>query len=998
MSRPRISIVTPSLNQGRFLEQCLASVADQNWPDLEHFVIDGGSTDGTPAVLERWRDRLTGLVCEPDDGAADAINKGFARCTGDIVAWLNADDFLLPGALERVAAAWAEHPGASFWFGNGLRVGEDGERLAAFNPHPLTFDRRGLVEGLNYILQPATFINRETLKAAGPLDSSLRWSFDWELWIRLAEIAPPAPVEGLLAASREWGDTLTASGGFRRAEELRLMAERHCGRPVTLGALCYWLDTLLREARRPGGGMEALVWPTVRLWTVAQDSFAGLGLDRAGMPAPEPERGGSAVEQGSLTIGIDLYPLVAGVSGGIVPWITGVLRAYLRRFPNDRLVLFHRPGEPPIRLNGVLTVPLPGDGPGFYTALPQFLRVARVDVLLRSYPQEASLEWQADARLPDFPMERQVFVVPDMQHEFFPEFFPAWSLASRRRAFQLALARAGGIATLTGHSRRTLLDSPWTRCPDVFLMPAALPEELAAETDAAEASRDEALGPAAGFRRYFFMPANLWPHKNHRRLFEAFRKALPDLPPDTGLVLTGNPDGWQSAVDGFGDLPIWHLGYVDHGRMRALFRHAEALVYFSLFEGFGMPLLEAFHYGTPVICSESSSLPEVGGDAVLACDPTDIEAMAALMVRIVTEPTLRESLIARGAGRLAAYDWNESAAALRAGFLRVLDRAEARAEPERRTPLVSIVMPTRNHGRWIRRAIDSVLSQSWPDVELIVMDGASTDDTVDILKSYGERITWVSEPDNGQTDAINKGMARARGEVLAYLNSDDVLLPGALETVVRFFDANPECDMVYGNADYIDEDDAVTGPYATAPYSFARLMEDCCVCQPAAFWTRRIAERVGPFNAELQTAMDYEYWLRIANAGGIVRFVEDRLAQSRLHGETKTLTMREKIFAEVFDICRAQGGYVSFGYVCGLWSHRLYERNRLGRWLHRAMPRLYKVPALIHYARLATGGGRPGLRFLARHGFHWVHRRAPRLAESTRHALLAVRVLGVRRG
>ncbi|MBF0392247.1 MAG: glycosyltransferase [Alphaproteobacteria bacterium] len=984
---PRITIVTPSLNQGRFIEQCLASVAEQGFADLEHIVVDGGSTDGTLEILERWRDRLSQVIVEPDDGAADAINKGLARATGEIVTWLNADDFLLPGALARVVEAWRADPSASFWFGNGVRAAEDGTVKERYFANPLVFDRRALIEGINYVLQPATFMSRAALETAGPLDVSLRWGFDWDLWIRLSAVAAPRVIEADLAATREWGSTLTASGGFRRAEELRRVAERHGGHALSRGALCYWLDTLVREAQRPEAGLgDNLVWPAVRLWTEAQDGLAELGVDPAGMPAPAERRGGAAVGAGALTIGIDLHPLVAGVSGGIVPWVGGVLRDYVRAFPQDRVIVFHRGEKPPILLNSaqVLNVSLADYGPHFHAAMAPHLKVAGVDVLIRAYPQEPALEVPANPRIPDFPIERQVFVIPDLQHEFFPQFFPGWMLASRRRAFHLAMARAGGIATLTGHSRRTILDSPWTACPDVFLMPAALPEELAEERlDGDEVSRDEALGPASVYRRYFFMPANLWPHKNHRRLFEALRKALPHLPPDTGLVLTGNPDGWSAAVDGFGDLPIYHLGYVDHGRMRALFRHAEALVYFSLFEGFGMPLLEAFHYGTPVICANSSSLPEVGGDAVLSCDPTDTDAIAGLMRRIVDEPGLHAAMVERGRKRLDAYRWRDSAQALRLGLLRVLDRALSDPAPvvrDETKPRVGIVMPTRNQGRFIRRSIDSVLAQDYDGpIELLVMDGASTDDTVEILKSYGDLITWISEPDKGQTDAIVKGFARVGGEILAYLNSDDILLPDAISRVARHMALNPECDMLYGNADYIDEDDRVTGLYNSAPYSFARLMEDCCVCQPAAFWRRRIADLTGPFDAKLKTAMDYDYWLRIANAGGCIHFIEDKLAQSRLYAETKTLSMREVIFAEVFDICRRHGGYVSVGYVYGLWAHRLNERGWWGPWISRLAPTLYKAPALVHYARIA-GTGEGGMSLLSRHVYYFIRNRAPRVA------------------
>src|SRR5438270_571819 len=115
-------------------------------------------------------------------------------------------------------------------------------------------------------------------------------------------------------------------------------------------------------------------------------------------------------------------------------------------------------------------------------------------------------------------------------------------------------------------------------------------------------------------------------------------------------------------------------------------------------------------------------------------------------------------------------------------------------------PIVSMVTPSFNQGRFLRRTIDSVLSQDYPHVEYLVFDGGSTDESIDVLRSYGDRFLWTSERDRGQTDAINKGLRRAKGDILAYLNSDDVLLPGAIATVAEHFRKNPAWDVVYGNA------------------------------------------------------------------------------------------------------------------------------------------------------------------------------------------------------
>ena len=250
MSRPLVSIVTPSYNQGRFLGECLDSMFRQDYPDLEVLVIDGGSTDGSVGIIKANEARLAYWCSEPDAGQGAAINKGLSLATGELVAWLNADDFYLPGALTRVARAYRKNPHASFYFGDGLRVDENGDPVGGFFPGGhVGFDLRALVYGLNCLLQPATFINRVRLSEVGPLNPALRYGLDTDLWIRLATHAPPSPVAALLAASREYPETKTATGAFARAEELRQIAERYGGVAMTPGALCYFLDTLLRLAR-----------------------------------------------------------------------------------------------------------------------------------------------------------------------------------------------------------------------------------------------------------------------------------------------------------------------------------------------------------------------------------------------------------------------------------------------------------------------------------------------------------------------------------------------------------------------------------------------------------------------------------------------------------------------------------------------------------------------------------------------------------------------------
>lgn len=637
-----------------------------------------------------------------------------------------------------------------------------------------------------------------------------------------------------------------------------------------------------------------------------------------------------------MKIGIELRPIVPGLSGGIVPLLSGVLGALFARHPEHQFLvfctIFNRQMLPAVPAH-VRVWSLPCHD--FNVELDRLLRVEGVEVLFRCYPQEAV----------DFPARRQVVFIPDIQHEFYPEFFTPEVLRCRRRYFNHDLSEAGAIGTLTEHARQTILEHRWTYCRDIFLMSPAL--QSAHQPDAT-AERERL--PAG---EYFLYPANLWPHKNHRRILQAFELFLGRCRRPMSFIFTGHPNGWAELRRAFPRLSIQHLGFVTPQFLRALYEGARALVFFSLFEGFGTPLLEAFSARTPVICSNTTSLPEVGGDAVLTCDPTDVETMSSLMERVAGDEETRSILTANGEKVLPNYSWERSADNLMAACRRVAAAQATGGDAQPITvsdrPLVSIVTPSYNQGRFIRQTIDSVLGQSYRNIEYVVVDGNSTDETVSVLSSYGPRLRWISEADKGQADAINKGFARSKGEVCAYLNSDDVLLPGAVEKVVEHFQRHTSSDMVYGEGLLIDEGGREIGRYPSADYSFARLMVDCCVCQPAAFWRSRIAEQVGPFDARLNYAMDYDYWLRIDRAGGRIEHVHETLAAARHYPQTKTSSARAAIFEEVFEILRRHGGYVSSVWCAALWEHRLCERNlwRLGRLLHRA--RLCACAGCLHY-------------------------------------------------
>ena len=223
---------------------------------------------------------------------------------------------------------------------------------------------------------------------------------------------------------------------------------------------------------------------------------------------------------------------------------------------------------------------------------------------------------------------------------------------------------------------------------------------------------------------------------------------------------------------------------------------------------------------------------------------------------------------------------------------------------------MSVITPSFNQGQFIARTLDSVATQNGVEVEHIVCDGGSTDDTIEILRKSNPAVKWISEPDGGQAAAVNKGIRSATGDIIGWLNSDDIYYPGALDRVAAFFSSHHDADIVYGMADHIDADDKIIEPYPTEPWNFERLIETCFICQPALFFRRGIVERYGLLDESLNYCMDYDYWLRLGKAGCRFDYLQEKLAGSRLHDTTKTLSARVKVHREINDMFKKKFGHV----------------------------------------------------------------------------------------
>lgn len=357
-------------------------------------------------------------------------------------------------------------------------------------------------------------------------------------------------------------------------------------------------------------------------------------------------------------------------------------------------------------------------------------------------------------------------------------------------------------------------------------------------------------------------------------------------------------------------------------------------------------------------------------------------------------------------------------------------------------PLVTIVTPSLNQGRFIRATIESVLEQDYPHIEYMIMDGGSTDETASIVREYASRLTWISEKDRGQSHAINKGFQMARGEIVSWLNSDDTILPGAVRHAVAAFARNPRAGAVYGEGYTIDESGAIKERFpVTVPFNLWKLVYVCdYVLQQTVYFRRAALEQIGLLDESLHWGMDWEILMRLGKRFGL-EYTSEYMGCIREYEETKTSSGGERRFRELAAILRRHGdrryppAYFIYGLdtylkvwrqvitrwspallapklealvsmACGIWISRHYTRSQgwyadgwAGPKLHWMVPQgsralrvrgaLPEIPALAgQQITLHCNGARLGLMKIPFGDFDFTLRLPPELATSTQALML----------
>lgn len=267
-------------------------------------------------------------------------------------------------------------------------------------------------------------------------------------------------------------------------------------------------------------------------------------------------------------------------------------------------------------------------------------------------------------------------------------------------------------------------------------------------------------------------------------------------------------------------------------------------------------------------------------------------------------------------------------------------------------PLVSIITPSYNQGKFIRETIESVLSQDYDDIEYIIIDGGSTDNTADIVREYENRLTFIMEQDNGQSNAINKGFKMAKGEIVAWLNSDDVYEPCCIKRVVKEFEENTKLGLLYGEGYIIDENSNKIRIFEhTQEFDYWKLVNFWdYIMQPTAFFKKTYLQKVGYLDEQLHYCMDWDLWIKLA-AVSEVKYIPDLLACSREYADTKTNTGGDKRLEEIVCLLQKYSGkekplgiksYRASSFYIKHMEDMWFFKKLVGHYLTYVHRRLYK--------------------------------------------------------
>ena len=541
----------------------------------------------------------------------------------------------------------------------------------------------------------------------------------------------------------------------------------------------------------------------------------------------------------------------------------------------------------------------------------------------------------------------------DLQHLHYPEFFTQEELDFRDTHYRKSAEFSERLIVSFEHVKEDITKSYNIPSEKIDVCPIGMPVLKQVN----QRRFDEVRGKYRLAKRYLLYPANTWRHKNHTGLLRALKLVHDKYEMKIPLVCTGHKEDYYSEIKTVREELqleqfVHFTGYIPEEDMALILENATLVVIPTLYEAGSFPLMEAMVYEVPVICSRVTSLPDTLGNSKYLFDPNNIAEMAEKIAEMLQNDKLMEENRANSRKRkmenswekavrhfvntyekavksfdqkrkISFYDnWRQNYEMLTSRKVDGLKRRHKQSEADRAArlevigkydlklretiqrlnlshsvlPKISIITPSFNQAVFIERTIRSVIDQGYPNLEYIIIDGGSTDGTLEIIKRFEPHLSyWVSEPDSGQAEAINKGFSKATGDLVSWLNSDDTYTQGALWEWVKVVSQYPKTDIWMANVhNYIDENDHVFSVVENTYVSHAESVKywktgGIRVTQPSVFFRRKLLEDVKTIDPQLHYGLDYDFFLRLSRDHGIV-IVSGKWANYRLHRQAKSGT------------------------------------------------------------------------------------------------------------
>lgn len=523
-----------------------------------------------------------------------------------------------------------------------------------------------------------------------------------------------------------------------------------------------------------------------------------------------------------------------------------------------------------------------------------------------------------DFYFPSFePLVNKCFAswIPDFQHKYLPHLFSKQMINARDKMFS-DLAKYSPVVVLSSKEVEKDFKKfyPDSHARTRVLHFHSLPDEQWYEINPQEVQEKYNLP-----NDFIICCNQFWKHKNHELLFKAIAK-LKHMGQKVNLVCTGAKTDYRFQhyfsylenmikENNIQD-SVYILGHIPRGDQIQLIRRSRFLIQPSLFEGWSTVVEDARALGKKILLSDLPVNYEQSPMQGVYFKRRDLNDLISKIIYLFNTSQLgpnRESeKIAKVESMKLIKKYVQNFHVIANETIKIhksndlsknispITVSEGVVKMPAHTeeyPLVSIITPSFNQSRFILETIQTVLQQDYPSVEHIVIDGGSTDGTLEILKKWSEndaRFRFISESDRGQSHAINKGLKMAKGEIIGWLNSDDTYLPGAVSKVVEAFRNHPNLGVIYGNAYITNELNEVIRPYPTEKVNLESLFHSCSISQPAAFIKKNVFQILNGVDENLQFCMDYDLWIRVAKSGHSLGYIEEFLANSRWHESSKT--------------------------------------------------------------------------------------------------------------